>query len=177
MPLLARLSEEARTSNARTAPRRTLSLRVPAHSPGTTGVALVHDLSEHGLRIETDAALRVDEIIQVELPEAGPVHAKVVWAGESSAGCRFLAPVPKAAVSAALLRSPALNRAPANEWQPELQLIGVKHEQEQKQERERIDAYCDYEDHPKALTFIALLTSFVVSALFVLALFKMALPN
>lgn len=173
MALLARISEEAPDRRGRIAARRTLSLQVPAVSSGKASEALIHNLSQYGLRVETAAPLCVDEIISVELPEAGPVDAKVIWTGESSAGCRFLSAVSKAAVSAALLRSPALNGAHVGPWEAELPLIGV----EQAAEIERIEIAYEEGSRSNALTLAALLVSFVVSALFILALLRMAVPD
>lgn len=107
MPLVARLSEHVPGKSPRSASRRTLSLEVPAGSSGRAASVLIHNLSEHGLRLETDSRLGVGEVIRVELPEAGSMDARVVWSAGGFAGCRFQAPIPKAAVSAALLRSPA----------------------------------------------------------------------
>ena len=42
----------------------------------------------------------------MHLPEAGAVPAKVVWSREPFYGCEFAQPVARAAVSAALLKSP-----------------------------------------------------------------------
>lgn len=125
MTLLARISEGARTAQTRSASRRILSLKVPALSSDQVVPAFIHNLSEHGLRIETEAALRIDEVIRVDLPEAGRVDARVIWIGGNFVGCRFLVPVSKAAVSAALLRSPARRSIATESLRTELPLIGV----------------------------------------------------
>ena len=173
MALVARITEEAGDRRGRGRARRTLSLHVPAVSSGAAIEALIHNLSQYGLRVETAAELRVDEVISVELPEAGRVDAKIIWSSESSAGCRFLAPVSKAAVSAALLRSPALNAANVNAWQPELPMIGVS----QAFEIDRIEAQSEQRDHSNLLLLVALAVSFAISALFILSLLRMALPE
>jgi hypothetical protein len=62
----------------------------------------------------------VGESFELELPEAGAVIARVVWQRGREFGCEFDTPVPKSAVSAALLRSPpARELASANleEWE------------------------------------------------------------
>ena len=171
MALLARLSEP-RAGRARAAARRTLSLRVPALSAGGTDAALVHNLSEHGLRIETDAVVQSGEMIRVELPEAGAVDARVVWAGDGFAGCRFLTPIPKAAVSAALLRSPATMPASPEPFRVELPMIDAV---DRAPEFPRSDL--DYEPSAApsgALVLAALAVGMAVAALFIGALLLMA---
>lgn len=171
MALLARLSEP-RAGRARAAARRTLSLRVPALSSGGTDAALIHNLSEHGLRIETHAPVQTDEIIRVELPEAGAVDARVIWAGGGFAGCRFLTPIPKAAVSAALLRSPATLPVLPDPWRVELPMIDVV---DRTPEFPRADF--DYEstdERSGALVVLALCVGFVAAVLFIGSLLLMA---
>lgn len=112
LPLVAQLRTEAQTSDNRAARRRSLSLEVRAFSPPDAGNALIRNLSERGLLIETAADLAIGETIQVELPEAGACEARIVWRDGSFFGCEFLTPVPQAAVSAALLLAP-FERAPA----------------------------------------------------------------
>jgi hypothetical protein len=55
--------------------------------------------------IETNTDLAVNETIEVELPEAGAITARVLWKRDAYFGCEFLAPASVASVSAALLRS------------------------------------------------------------------------
>lgn len=174
MALAARLSE-SKAGDVRSAVRRTLSLHVPAHSSAGTSAALVHDLSEHGLRIEAAATFLVNEIIRVDLPEAGIVEAKIVWVGNGFAGCRFLDPVPKAAVSAALLRSPAETSAPRAPEQPELPMIGVVHEPPA--EREFLETDVEPRRSSGALALIALLLGLFGTAIFILSLLWMALSD
>jgi len=168
--LVAHLVQDTRP-NSRLASRRTLRLKVPALSSDDPGSVIIHNLSEHGLRIETGAGLSVEEIIRVVLPEAGSVDARVVWTDGCFAGCRFLSPVPKAAVSAALLRSPAA-KVPEPVGLPALSpFIGV----EQRLEIDRIEA--DYEarkDSEAALLF-ALLIALLVTVLFIVALVRLTL--
>jgi hypothetical protein len=67
--------------------------------------ALVYNLSERGLLLETRAQLRRGDLLVVDLPEAGATPAQVIWARQGFAGCEFERPLSSAAVSAALLRS------------------------------------------------------------------------
>lgn len=113
MPLLAQLTTDARATDERGAVRRSLRLEVRA-SPGDATTALIRNLSERGLLIETAADLAIGDTLHVDLPEAGVAEARIVWRDGSFFGCEFLTPVSKAAVSAALLLAPA-ERAPATE--------------------------------------------------------------
>lgn len=117
LPRLAQLTTEARATDNRGAVRRSLRLEVPASSPRdaspeNAGSALIRNLSERGLLIETAADLAIGETIHVDLPEAGASEARIVWRDGPFFGCEFLRPVSKAAVSAALLLAP-IERAPA----------------------------------------------------------------
>ena len=108
MSLLAHLEPLDSTGNRRSAARRTLRLQ----ALGTTSSepdadVVIHDLSRTGLLIETSAGLAAGERIDVDLPEAGPTEAKVVWSSGRFFGCRFKRPIPPAALSSAILRSPA----------------------------------------------------------------------
>ena len=169
MALLARLSEP-KAGRARAAARRTLSLRVPALSAGGTDAALIHNLSEHGLRIETHAVVQTNEIIRVELPEVGAVDAKIIWAVGGFAGCRFLMPIPKAAVSAALLRSPATSALP-EPFRVELPMIDVV---DRTPEFPRADLDYQSIERSGALVIIALCVGVAVAGLFIASLLLMA---
>lgn len=104
-PLQAEISTNARRDGRRTA-RRTLRLEVQALAAANTTKALIYDLSEAGLLLETTAAIKVGETLLVELPEKGNLEARIVWTRGSLFGCEFVSPVSKAVVSTALLRSP-----------------------------------------------------------------------
>jgi len=171
--LLARISEP-RAGRARAAARRTLSLRVPALSAGGTDAALIHNLSEHGLRIETHAVVQTNEIIRVELPEVGAVDAKIIWTGGGFAGCRFLTPIPKAAVSAALLRSPGTSALP-EPFRVELPMIDAV---DRTPEFPRADLdYQSTDERSGALVVFALCVGVAVAVLFVASLLLMAVQS
>ena len=135
LPLSATIVTDEPALDNRRALRRTLRLEVPARSDGEARAAVINDLSETGLQIETTADLEVGEALQVDLPHAGLTEALVVWKRGPLFGCEFVSPVSKAAVSAALLRSPApqvVPRAPrpariepVEEWQDRSQLEGA----------------------------------------------------
>lgn len=68
--------------------------------------AVVLDLSRAGFLIHTGHALAVGDTFSVELPEAGPVEARVVWKRVTLHGCEFAKPVSRAAISATMLKAP-----------------------------------------------------------------------
>ena len=72
---------------------------------------LIHDLSQTGILIQTEAQLSAGEAIQVELPYGGAWDATVVWSSDGLFGCEFERPIPKAAISAALLKAPVYGSA------------------------------------------------------------------
>jgi hypothetical protein len=110
MQALARL-ERIESRNRRAAPRRQLSLG--AVLPETGDKAVILDLSTTGMLIETRADLATFEQLHLELPELGPTVATVMWNSGHYFGCEFHAPIPQAAISAALLQSPFALTTPA----------------------------------------------------------------
>jgi hypothetical protein len=106
--MLGNFLEREPDEDRRKAPRRVLSLQVPSGSaPGGGSIVLIHDLSSTGLLLETATSLDIGSPVAIELPHAGRCAATVVWDSGSLFGCQFDTPIPKAAVSAALLLSPA----------------------------------------------------------------------
>src|SRR5690348_5894958 len=103
MHALARI-ERLESQNRRSAQRRQLSLG--AVLPDTGDEAVIHDLSTTGILIHTGADLATFEQLQLDLPEAGPIVATVIWSSGQYFGCEFHQPLSQASVSAALLRSP-----------------------------------------------------------------------
>lgn len=106
MAINAFLEDSARDAgNGRSARRK---LRLPIQGSKATGAelaALVHNISATGLLIESDAALTVDETIEINLPHAGGTLAKVIWTSGRLSGCQFGMPISQATLSAAQLRS------------------------------------------------------------------------
>lgn len=90
----------------RGAVRRRLRLSTPASSGRDSVDVLIHNLSLTGFLIETDTDIALGDTIEVDMPEAGPTMAEVVWKDGSFHGCEFDRPISLGAVSAALLRSP-----------------------------------------------------------------------
>ena len=115
-------------------PRRTLRLQSTIAEGGDDVV--IHDMSHTGLLLETTAFLAERQSLDVELPELGLVRATVVWRSGRYFGCKFARPVSKAAVSAALLRSPitdALPLQPLDEvraWEQLAELCAVPESEE-----------------------------------------------
>jgi len=91
-------------SNRRGWTRRSLSLG--SSLQGGSDVT-IHDVSATGLLIETATELAVLDDLEIELPEAGFTPALVVWSSGRFYGCQFKERISQAAISAALLRSPA----------------------------------------------------------------------
>ena len=106
MPLVAQISTSQQTNDERSAARRLLRLHVPLSASGDASHALVHNISERGLLVETAMLLQPGDLLLVDLPETGETTAKVIWAREGLAGCEFDNPISKAAVSAGLLKAP-----------------------------------------------------------------------
>ena len=104
-PLGAEILTEVLIGDERSAVRRTLRLGVSASSSGDVAMALVLNISETGLLIETLLELAEGETFQVEIPGAIATTARVIWTEGFLAGCEFASPVSLAAVSAAQLMS------------------------------------------------------------------------
>jgi hypothetical protein len=102
MTFMARL-QSADQSDRRVSSRRRLCL--PSNLEATGDEVAIHDLSCTGMLIETAAKLAPFDGLELDLPEAGPTQAVIVWNSGRYFGCEFTEPVSKAAVSAALLRS------------------------------------------------------------------------
>ena len=103
-------------ASGRDAPRR--NVRVAAEGmreDGEEALIRLHNISAGGLMLESDVALEIGEEVVLDLPEAGPTVAKVVWRSASLHGCRFVEPLPGSALSAAELKSAI---APADEAMP-----------------------------------------------------------
>ncbi|GAA4743964.1 hypothetical protein GCM10023264_06490 [Sphingomonas daechungensis] len=67
---------------------------------------VIHDISTTGVLLQTAAKLEPFDDFEIDLPAIGATSAFVVWNSGEYFGCEFANPVSRAAVSAALLRSP-----------------------------------------------------------------------
>lgn len=84
--------------------RHTLLLEVETHGSETaSSKAIVHDISDTGLLIETQSILSIGEMIEVKLPHSAVMEAEIIWAGNHVYGCKFTQELSPAAISAARL--------------------------------------------------------------------------
>ena len=84
--------------------RHKLFLETEARGPESfVGKVIVYDISDTGLLIETESRLKVGELIEVNLPQAGLMEAEIMWVGGEIYGCRFTHELPQAALSATRL--------------------------------------------------------------------------
>jgi len=166
--LLAQIVTEKLSGDARRSSRRGLRLRVSASVAESSADALIHNLSEEGLLLETATSLQVGDRVDVELPRSRGATAVVMWRRDNLYGCRFAREISRATVSAALLLSPA--KVPtlsvgeiiaSTETAPD-NILRIEPVQSSTPERTRV------------LLLVALLASLIVVALFVWAL--LALP-
>lgn len=98
-------SAEAVGSAAR-AQRRRLFLETRGLLPsGEDAQVSIHNFSETGVLLETEVDLEIGETLEIALPQAGAVQAKVIWSSGHLYGCGFFAPLPAAVLSAVSLRS------------------------------------------------------------------------
>ena len=104
MAVAARI-ERPGTSDRRASGRRKLHLG--SKSSHAADEVLIHDISTTGMLLATSVSFEPFEEIELELPRAGLIKARIVRTTSGLYGCQFLEPISKAAVSAALLRSPA----------------------------------------------------------------------
>ena len=94
----------------RGSPRRKLHLGTLISKSGAD--VLIHNISSTGMLIETDERLRAGEALDIDLPEVGATTAVVAWRGGNFFGCQFVKPLPKAVLSATLLRNPVMQALP-----------------------------------------------------------------
>jgi len=102
----ARIRARSAEAERRWQTRRDVTIATSAHARESGYDALIRNLSENGLLVETDAPLGVRDSFVVTLPDHGDCEAEVVWVKGALKGCRFHLPVPKCVVSALVLRSP-----------------------------------------------------------------------
>lgn len=130
MAFKAHLENAPQTSegaDARRHERRALFLEVSGILPGGLEAnVVIHNISVAGLLLETEMPLDVDERLVLDLPEAGPVRAVIVWQSGFLFGCAFEQTLDQRALAAMQLRAdPAADPfAPSLEAPPEP--LGVK---------------------------------------------------
>ncbi|AJA09203.1 XRE family transcriptional regulator [Sphingopyxis fribergensis] len=108
MVISAYLQSTAPGAGKRRTERRKLHLEVQgAHASDASIVVKIHNISLTGMLIECEAQLAIDDLIDVDLPHAGSVATRLIWASEKLFGCQFETPISPAALSAAQLQSAA----------------------------------------------------------------------
>ena len=169
LPLSAQFVRSRNSGEARAADRRVLQLSVTASIADESAEALIHNLSERGLLLETSADLRVGDSMNVELPYVGEVVAAVVWSRDNFFGCEFDSAISKAVVSAALLRSPTkLPELRVGEAIPKIQDYQSLWAETASWAGSTTDPHRP--PVPTGLLFVSLIVALVTASLFVLAL-------
>lgn len=79
-------SENERRSETR---RHLLFATTARGRDGESQPVLVRDISARGLLLETEEGVTLDQVVSVNLPEAGDVESNVIWQGDKLAGCRL----------------------------------------------------------------------------------------
>jgi len=114
MAIAAHFEEAPQGKHKERDPRRRLLLDSEGKSvSGGAASVLVHNLSATGLLIECETELTEGEAIAIDLPQAGPVLATVVWSSGHFHGCQFALALGEGTLSAAELRSAVEVQAPA----------------------------------------------------------------
>ena len=93
-------------AEGRSAARRNIRLVTEGmRADGDEALVRLHNISSGGLLLESDLRLEKGEEVVLDLPQAGPTVARVVWRSGSLHGCRFDDPLAPAVLSAAELQS------------------------------------------------------------------------
>ncbi|PKQ00860.1 MAG: XRE family transcriptional regulator [Alphaproteobacteria bacterium HGW-Alphaproteobacteria-13] len=108
MVISAYLQAQGESSGKRRTARRKLHLEVRGAHAADSVTVRIYNISLTGMLIECDAPLTTGEKIDVDLPHAGTVAAKLVWTSGQFHGCEFETPISPAALSAAQLRGDAV---------------------------------------------------------------------
>lgn len=88
--------------------RRKLMLETSGSLPtGEASNVVIHNVSATGMLLETTLDLAEGEVIEVDLPEAGRVLARIVWASGILFGCAFRDVLSEGALSAIELKASA----------------------------------------------------------------------
>lgn len=111
----------------RRALRRALKLETSGTVPGGLDANVtVHNISAAGLLIETGDSLRVGDSFAIELPQAGQVSARIVWASDRLYGCAFEQALGRAALAATQLLSTPASNAPLRSARETAEPLGMK---------------------------------------------------
>lgn len=107
LPKVAQISSPASFFERRSTQRRIITLGFDTNETLRTTRILILNLSTTGLLLQTSADLKVGEQLEIEMPQAGLVNAKITRRTDDHFGAVFDAPITQVAVSAVLLASPA----------------------------------------------------------------------
>ena len=95
-------------AESRYALRQPLLLKLPAHLNGQRVELSARNISQTGFLAGTQAPVQLGDRLTLDMPELGAREAQVVWKSGAYLGCNFLEPLPRSAVSAAMLASAIL---------------------------------------------------------------------
>jgi hypothetical protein len=115
LPKVAQISSPASFFERRSNQRRVITLGFDAKETLRTTRILILNLSRTGLLLQTSADLKVGDQLEIEIPQAGLVNAKITRRTDDQFGAVFDAPIAQAAVSAVLLASPARPPVPLDQ--------------------------------------------------------------
>ena len=98
--------ESERRSEAR---RHLLFATTAVGDDGDSQPVLVRDISARGLLLETEEGITLDQVVSINLPEAGDVAAHVIWQGDKLAGCRLDGHLSQATIDAVRAKGEAVH--------------------------------------------------------------------
>ncbi len=105
MVLKAHLDTASNVLDDRREPRRGMQLETSGTlSGGLEANVTIHNLSTSGLLLETSLPLEQGEVLEIDLPEVGPVDAVIVWHSEYLYGGAFAETLDAAALAAVQLQ-------------------------------------------------------------------------
>lgn len=107
---MATMANPAFTDSAPQGKRRAQRRNLPLFVQGRTALGehanlQIYNISESGVLIESSVAIADGDRIQLDLPHAGLIGARVVWTSGLLFGCQFDVPISPATLSAAQLQS------------------------------------------------------------------------
>lgn len=107
LPKIAQISSPGVSAERRSADRRVITFGFDTYDTQSEARIVILNLSRTGLLLQTAAQLEVGERLQIEIPQAGMVDAKIVRRSGDQFAAMFDSPITQAALSAVLLASPA----------------------------------------------------------------------
>ena len=106
MAITARLDTNAMRGGKPRNQRHAIRLETSGATPsGDAAAVTIHNVSATGVLLETAVDLQVGDPLSLELPEGGSHAMRVVWTSGALHGCAFEDALPKAVLSATLLRA------------------------------------------------------------------------